>query len=218
LDSNFEVTLPPENSDLVHQIFKDPYNFDFLQLTQQAHERDLQTALIQHITRFLLELGDGFAFLGHRYRLKTETKEFEVDMLFYHTRLRRYIVIELKVGEFEAEFVGKMNLYLSITDDMLKGPFDESSIGLILCKTKDKTIVEYALRDTNKPIGISQYKITDLLPDNIKGELPSIEELEQKLNEELASTNRQLTIKNEMKKFKKAQPKVRQSKKRRRKK
>jgi predicted nuclease of restriction endonuclease-like (RecB) superfamily len=189
--TNFSTTLPPYQSDLVQQIFKDPYNFDFLQTTRLAKERELEAALIDHITKFLLELGEGFAFLGHQYRLKSGDTEFEVDLLFYHTRLRRYIVIDLKIGDFQAEFVGKMNLYLGLVDDTLKGIYDENSIGLILCKSKNKSIVEYALRDTGKPIGISQYNITELLPDNIKSELPSIEELEQILDQDL---NKQANI------------------------
>jgi predicted nuclease of restriction endonuclease-like (RecB) superfamily len=183
--TNFKTTLPSYDSDLVQQIFKDPYNFDFLQTTRLAKERELEVALIDHITKFLLELGEGFAFLGHQYHLKSGDSEFEVDLLFYHTRLRRYIVVDLKIGDFQAEFVGKMNLYLGLVDDTLKGTYDENSIGLILCKSKNKSTVEYALRDTGKPIGISQYNITELLPDNIKSELPSIEELEQILDQGL---------------------------------
>ena len=183
--TNFNKTIAPEQSELLQQLFKDPYNFDFLQMTDRVRERDLENALIQHIKKFLLELGDGFAFMGQQYRLWAGENEYFIDLLFYHTKLRRHIIIDLKVGNFEAEFVSKMNLYLGIADDTLKGMYDESAIGLILCKTKDKVIAEYALRDTIKPIGISEYKIAESLPDNIKGELPSIEELEQKMDEEL---------------------------------
>lgn len=185
LITNFKATIAPEQSDLLQQIFKDPYNLDFLQMTEKARERDLENALVDHITKFLLELGEGFAFMGRQYKLKAGEKELTLDLLFYHTRLRRYIIIDLKVGEFEAEFAGKMNLYLGVADDNLKGKYDKSSIGLILCKTKDKVIAEYALRDTGKPIGIAAYKIAEALPRHIKSELPSIEELEQKLDEEL---------------------------------
>jgi predicted nuclease of restriction endonuclease-like (RecB) superfamily len=174
-------------SELIQQLFKDPYNFDFLQLTEKAKERDVENALIQHIKKFLLELGEGFAFMGQQYKVNAGEKEYIIDLLFYHTKLRRYIVIELKIGDFEPEFIGKMNLYLGIVDDTLKGIYDEGSIGLILCKTKDKVIAEYALRDTGKLIGISEYKIVQALPENIKGELPSIEELEQKMDEEFSS-------------------------------
>jgi predicted nuclease of restriction endonuclease-like (RecB) superfamily len=183
--TNFNSTIPLYESELVQQIFKDPYNFDFLQISKLAKERELELALIDHITKFLLELGEGFAFMGHQYRLKSEDAEFEIDMLFYHARLRRYIVIDLKIGDFQAEFVGKMNLYLGLVDDTLKGDHDENSIGLILCKSKNKSTVEYGLRDLGKPIGISQYCITELLPDDIKSELPSIEELEQILDQDL---------------------------------
>lgn len=185
LITNFNTTIAPEETDLLQQIFKDPYNFDFLQITEKARERDLENALIQHIKKFLLELGDGFAFMGQQFKMKVEEKEYILDLLFYHTKLRRYIVIDLKIGDFEAEFIGKMNLYLGVADDTLKGIHDEDSIGLILCKTKDKVIAEYALRDTSKPIGISEYKISQALPESIKGELPTIEELEQKMDEEL---------------------------------
>jgi predicted nuclease of restriction endonuclease-like (RecB) superfamily len=187
--TNFNKTVAPEQSELLQQIFKDPYNFDFLQMTDRVRERDLENALIQHIKKFLLELGDGFAFMGQQYKLLAGEKEYIIDLLFYHTKLRRHIIVDLKVGDFEAEFVSKMNLYLGIADDSLKGMYDERSIGLILCKTKDKVIAEYALRDTIKPIGISEYKITEALPDNIKGELPSIEELEQKMDEELIESS-----------------------------
>lgn len=185
LTHNFKNTLPAYQSDLTQQLFKDPYQFDFLMLGEAAKERDLENALMDHITNFLLELGDGFAFMGRQRKFEAGDKEYFIDLLFYHTRLRRHIIIELKIGEFEAEFVSKMNVYLGLADDMLKGEHDEPAIGLILCKTKNKIVAEYALRDITKPIGIAEYKITELLPENIKGELPSIEEIEQKLDEEL---------------------------------
>lgn len=187
LIANFNV-VAPEHSELLKQVFKDPYYFDFLQTTEKARERDLENALIQHIKKFLLELGEGFAFMGQQYKMWAGEREYIVDLLFYHTRLRRHILIDLKVGNFEAEFVGKMNLYLGLADDTLNGIYDEHSIGLILCKTNDKVIAEYALRDTSKPIGISEYRITESLPENIRGELPSIEELEQKMDEELSQS------------------------------
>lgn len=178
LSNNFGITLPAHDSELALQLFKDPYNFDFLQIGEEAKERDLENALIQHITKMLLELGDGFAFKGRQYRLEAGGKEYFIDLLFYHTRLRRHIVIELKIGEFLPEYVSKMNLYLGLVDDKLKTEFDEPAIGLILCKTNNKIIAEYALRDTSKPIGIAEYKIAAMLPENIKGELPTIEEIE----------------------------------------
>jgi len=185
LITNFNA-VAPDHSELLQQVFKDPYYFDFLKMTEKAREKDLENALIQHIKKFLLELGEGFAFMGQQYKMWAGEREYIVDLLFYHTRLRRHILIDLKIGNFEAEFVGKMNLYLGIADDTLKGIYDEHSIGLILCKTNDKVIAEYALRDTSKPIGISEYRITESLPENIRGELPSIEELEQKMDEELS--------------------------------
>lgn len=185
LTNNFQLILPTYDSELAIQLFKDPYHLDFVMLGEEAKERDLEDALMNHITKLLLELGDGFAFMGRQKRFEAGGKEFVIDLLFYHTKLRRYVIIDLKIGEFEPEFVSKMNLYLGVADDTLKGRYDESSIGLILCKTKNKIVAEYALRDTNKPIGIAEYKIGAILPEDIKGELPSIEEIEQKLDKEL---------------------------------
>ena len=154
-------------------------------LGEQAKERDLEDALMTHVTKVLLELGAGFAFMGRQKRFDAGGREFFIDLLFYHTKLRRHIIIELKIGEFEPEYVSKMNLYLGLADDQLKGEHDEPAIGLILCKTNNKIVAEYALRDTSKPIGIAEYKIAERLPDNIKGELPSIEEIEQRVDEEI---------------------------------
>lgn len=188
LVNNFSNTLPDYHSELTAQVFKDPYNFDFIMLGEQAKERDLENALIAHVTKVLLELGAGFAFMGRQKRFEAGGKEFFVDLLFYHTKLRRYIIIELKIGEFEPEFVSKMNLYLGIVDDQLKSENDEPAIGLILCKTNNKIVAEYALRDTSKPIGIAEYKIAEQLPENFRGELPSIEEIELRLDEEIKET------------------------------
>lgn len=185
LSNNFDITIPEYAGELTQQLFKDPYNFDFLSLGEQAKERDLENALMAHVEKMLLELGEGFALMGRQKKLLAGEKEYIIDLLFYHTKLRRYIVIELKIGEFLPEYISKMNLYLSLADEQFKGTHDEQSIGLILCKTKDKIVAEYALRDTNKPIGIAEYKINQLLPADIKGELPSVEEIEQKLDEEL---------------------------------
>ncbi len=185
LINNFNKTLPAYQSDLTQQIFKDPYNFDFIMLGEQAKERDLENALTTHVTKVLLELGVGFAFMGRQKRFEAGGREFFIDLLFYHTKLRRHIIIELKIGEFEPEYVSKMNLYLGLADDQLKGEHDGPSIGLILCKTNNKIVAEYALRDTSKPIGIAEYKIAERLPENIKGELPSIEEIEQRVDEEI---------------------------------
>ncbi len=192
LINNFKATVPAHQSEAMQQVFKDPYYFDFLQLGEEVRERDLENALTQHIVRLLLELGDGFAFKGRQFRLEVDGQEYFIDLLFYHTKLRRHIVIELKIGDFQSEFAGKMNLYLGIVDDFLKGEYDESSIGLILCKTKSKIVAEYALRDTSKPIGIAEYRLAEKLPDDIKGELPSIEEIEQKLDQELKESSSNL--------------------------
>jgi predicted nuclease of restriction endonuclease-like (RecB) superfamily len=172
LTNNFDETLPA-------------YNLDFIMLGEEAKERDLEDALMTHVTKLLLELGDGFAFMGRQRRFEAGGREFFIDLLFYHTKLRRHIIIELKIGEFEPEYVSKMNLYLGLADDQLKGEFDQPAIGLILCKTKNKIVAEYALRDTSKPIGIAEYKISQMLPEDIKGELPSIEDIEHKLDEEI---------------------------------
>ena len=168
LVSNFKNTMPAYQSELTSQVFKDPYNFDFIMLGDQAKERDLEDALMAHVTKFLLELGAGFAFMGRQKRFDAGGREFFIDLLFYHTKLRRHIIIELKIGEFEPEYVSKMNLYLGLADDQLKGEYDEPAIGLILCKTNNKIVAEYALRDTSKPIGIAEYKIAERLPENIK--------------------------------------------------
>lgn len=182
---NFSNTMPAYQSELTAQMFKDPYNFDFIMLGEQAKERDLEDALMTHVTKFLLELGAGFAFMGRQKRFEAGGREFFIDLLFYHTKLRSHIIIELKIGEFEPEYVSKINLYLGIADDQLKGEHDEPSIGLILCKTNNKIVAEYALRDTSKPIGIAEYKIVEKLPENIRGELPSIEEIEHRVDEEI---------------------------------
>lgn len=185
LTSNFATALPAYESELAMQLFKDPYQLEFILLGEEAKERDLENALMNQVTKFLLELGDGFAFMGRQKKFEAGGREFCIDLLFYHTRLRRHIIIDLKIGEFEAEFISKMNLYLGLADDNLKGKYDEPSIGLILCKTNNKIIAEYALRDTTKPIGIAEYKISQKLPSNIKGKLPSIEEIQKRIHGEL---------------------------------
>lgn len=195
LTHNFKQTLPDYQSELTQQLFKDPYQFDFLMLGAAAKERDLENAIINQITKVLIELGDGFAFMGRQYRLEAGGQEYFLDLLFYHTKLRRYVVIDLKIGDFLPEYAGKMNFYLGVTDDKLKGAMDEPSIGLILCKTKNRIIAEYALRDTSKPIGIAEYRINERLPEDIKGELPSIEELEDKLEKELEKPRNPLDAK-----------------------
>lgn len=180
--TNFTQTLPAPQSDLAQQVLKDPYNFDFLSLGKEAQERDLEQALVDHIRDFLLELGVGFAFIGSQYALQVSGKEYRLDLLFYHFRLHCFVVIDLKTVEFEPEFSGKMNFYVSAVDDLLRSPLDHPTIGMILCKTQDRTIVEYALRDVNKPIGISTYELKNTLPETLRGNLPTIEELETQLN------------------------------------
>jgi len=179
--SNFDHTLPVPQSDLARQILKDPYNFDFLTLDSETHERDIERGLVEHMRQFLLELGVGFAFVGSQYHLDIGGEDYYIDLLFYHLHLRCYVIIELKAKEFQSEFAGKINLYLSAVDVSLRHPDDKPSIGIILCKTKNRVVAEYALRDINKPIGIAEYKTTELLPENLRGSLPTIEELEQTL-------------------------------------
>jgi predicted nuclease of restriction endonuclease-like (RecB) superfamily len=185
LSNNFSKALPAYDSELALQLFRDPYNLDFIRMTEKAKEKDLEDALMQNVIKLLLTLGDGFALMDRQKRFTLGNKEFIIDLLFYHTRLRRHVVVELKIGDFKAEYVSKMNLYLGIVDDQLRGEFDEPSIGLILCKTKDKVVAEYALRDTNKPIGIAEYKLGKALPEDIKEELPTIKQIEERIDEEL---------------------------------
>ncbi len=179
--TNFGRTLPSPQSDLAQQVLKDPYNFDFLGLGQEASERDVEQTLVLFVRKFLMELGVGFAFVGQQYHIEVGDQDFYIDMLFYHLKLRCFVVIELKAVEFKPEFAGKINFYLSAVDDLLRHPDDKPSIGLILCKSKNKIVAEYSLRDTNKPIGVSSYQITEALPESLKGSLPSIEDLELEL-------------------------------------
>ncbi|MDX2267784.1 MAG: PDDEXK nuclease domain-containing protein [Bryobacter sp.] len=181
--SNFESTLPKPQSDLAPQILKDPYNFDFLTLHKDARERDIERGLLDHLRQFLLELGSGFAFVGSQVPLSIGKEDYRVDLLFYHLKLRAFIVAEVKAGPFRPEYAGKMNFYLSAVDDLLRHPSDQPSIGLILCRSKEGLVVEYALRDIGKPMGIAELRLTDSLPENLKSSLPSIEELESELEQ-----------------------------------
>lgn len=181
--TNFQRTLPAPQSELARQLLKDPYAFDFLSLGEDVAERELEHGLLNHIRQFLLELGIGFAFVGSQYHLEVGGQDFYLDLLFYHLRLRCFVVIDLKVSEFQPEFAGKMNFYLSAVDEHLRHKDDQPSIGIILCKTKNKVIVEYSLRDANKPMGVSTYQLTESLPKRLKGSLPTIEELEAELGE-----------------------------------
>ena len=179
--TNFARTLPSLQSDLAQQLLKDPYNFDFLTLSREAHEKDLETALVTQIRKFLLELGVGFSFVGSQYPLEVGGQDFRIDLLFYHLKLRCFVVIDLKMGAFQPEDSGKMNFYLSAVDDLLRHPDDKPTIGLVLCRTKNRIVAEYALRDISKPLGISEFRYLEQLPEDLKGTLPTIEELEAEL-------------------------------------
>lgn len=181
--SNFATTLPAPQSDLAQQTLKDPYLFDFLTIGPEAHERDLEEDLLVHIQRFLLELGVGFAFVGRQVPVQVGDESFSIDLLFYHLRLRAFVVIDLKMEPFQPEFAGKMNFYLSAVDDQMRHPDDEPSIGLILCKRRNRIIAEYALRDLSKPIGVSEWqtKLVQSLPKNLQGKLPTIKQIEAEL-------------------------------------
>lgn len=176
--NNFTVTLPKEQSDLARQTLKDPYIFDFLSMTKEYTERDLEKGLIDHITHFLLELGAGFAFVGKQFQVQVGEKEFFIDLLFYHVRLHCYVVVELKTVEFEPEHAGKLNFYIKAVDTQLRKEGDQPTIGIVLCKNKDKLVAEYAMSDIHKPIGVSEYQLTHTLPEELKGSLPTIEEIE----------------------------------------
>lgn len=181
--TNFETTLPPDQSELAQQITKDPYSFDFLMLGKYAQESELEQGLVAQLKSFLLELGVGFAFVASQYRLEVGGSDFFLDLLFYHLKLRCFFVIDLKAKAFEPEFVGKMNFYLAAVDDQLRHPTDQPSIGLIICKTKNRIVAEYALRNSKTPIGISEYRLAESLPSALQGTLPTIEQLEKELGE-----------------------------------
>lgn len=180
-DTNFSRTLPNPQSELAQQLLKDPYNFDFISLGKEAQEQELEKALIERIRDFLLELGVGFAFVGSQYHLEVEGEDFYIDLLFYHLRLRCFVVIDFKVEAFKPEFSGKMSFYVSAVDDLLKHRDDMPTIGIILCRNKKQKIVEYALRDMNKPIEVSTYQLREALPERLQGSLPTVEELEAEL-------------------------------------
>ena len=185
--TNFKATLPPANSDMAEQAFKDPYLFDFLGTADPRREREVEQALVDHIQRFLIELGSGFAFVGRQVHLEFSSRDFYLDLLFYHLKLRCYVVVELKAVPFEPAFVGQINMYLSAIDDLMRHPDDQPSIGLLLCQSKDRLVVEYALRDLNKPIGVAGWttKIVERLPKNLKGALPTVQEIEAELSGDL---------------------------------
>ena len=183
--TNFRENLPLVESDIATQVFKDPYLFDFLGTADLRRECEVEQALIDHIQHFLLELGAGFAFVGRQVPLEVASHDFRIDLLFYHLKLRCFVVIELKAVPFDPSFVGQLNFYLSVVDDLLRHPDDKPTIGLLLCRTKDKLVVEYALRDLNKPIGVAEWetRIVKELPKELESSLPTIEELEKEINE-----------------------------------
>ncbi len=182
--TNFENTLPAPQSDLAREITKDPYNFDFLTLANDYSEHDVQKGLLDHISKFLMELGAGFAYMGKQVQLEVGGRDFYLDLLFYHTLLHCYVVIELKVVEFEPEHAGKLNFYIKAIDEQLRKAEDKPTIGILLCKGKNKIVAEYALSDINKPIGVSEYELTQALPDELKSSLPTIEQIEAELQQE----------------------------------
>ena len=183
--NNFDRLLPDMQSDLAKETLKDPYNFDFVKLTGKYREKELEDALVENITKFLLELGQGFAYVGRQYPIQIGSRERNIDLLFYHLELRCYIVIELKVSEFEPEHTGKLGYYIVAIDEQLKKDVDNPTIGLLICRTKDNIEALYSLKSSNQPIGISEYNLSKLIPENFKSSLPSIEDIEKELNESI---------------------------------
>jgi predicted nuclease of restriction endonuclease-like (RecB) superfamily len=186
--TNFDQILPAPQSDLAQQTLKDPYIFDFVTLDKPFHERELETNLIHHLEKFLLELGQGFAFVGRQYRIEVDGCDYYIDLLFYHLRLRAFIVIDLKTGAFRPEFAGKINFYCNVVNDTLRHPTDQPTIGLILCQSKERLLAEYALSGIDKPIGVSSYELTRALPANLQSALPTVEQIEAELDEPKAGT------------------------------
>jgi predicted nuclease of restriction endonuclease-like (RecB) superfamily len=185
--TNFEAVLPETQSELAQQTLKDPYIFDFLNLGEESKERVIERGLTQHISQFLLELGTGFAFVGKQVHLEVGGDDFYLDLLFYHLTLRCYVVVELKAGDFKPEHAGKLNFYLSAVDSQMKQEHDAPTIGLLLCKSRNKIVAEYALRDNNKPIGVAEYRLEQALPADFEDKLPSIESIEQTLLADIES-------------------------------
>lgn len=179
--TNFDTKLPKPHSDLARESLKDPYRFDFLGLTDEAQEREIEHALVKHVTEFLLELGAGFAFVGRQVLLDVGGEEFFIDLLFYHLKLRCYVVIELKAGKFKPEHLGQLGFYLTAVDRQVKNEHDNPTIGLLLCKSRNKVVAEYALGDKTQPMGVAEYKLLESLPEELQTSLPSIEQIEQAL-------------------------------------
>lgn len=182
--TNFEERLPVPQSDLARESLKDPYRLDFLGVGQEADERAIESAIVQHITQFLLELGAGFAYVGRQVLIEVGGDDFFIDLLFYHLKLHCYVVIELKTGAFKPEHTGKLGFYLAAVDAQMKSEHDNPSIGLLLCKSKNRVVAEYALRDSNKPIGVAEYQLVEALPKELQTSLPSIEQIERELGED----------------------------------
>ena len=183
--TNFATTLPEPHAAIAQGLLKDPYLFDFLTLEEPFHEWELETGLLRHLEKFLLELGRGFAFVGRQYRVEISDRDFYLDLLFYHLHLRCFVVVDLKKGEFKPEYAGKMNFYCSAVDDLLRHQHDAPTIGLILCQTKDRVFAEYALRDMHKPIGLADYELTRALPKELASSLPSIKDIEAELTQNM---------------------------------
>lgn len=179
--TNFQATLPAPQSDLAKQLIKDPYNFDFLPLTTEAQERGLERGLLEHLRQFLIELGVGFAFVGSQVPLEVGGEDFRLDLLFYHLKLRSFVVIDLKMTPFKPEYAGKMNFYLAAVDDIMRHADDQPSIGLILCKAKNGIIAEYALRNMTTPMGVSEFRILESPPEQLQGTLPTVAQIEAEL-------------------------------------
>lgn len=179
--SNFELRLPSLQSELAIQTMKDPYIFDFIPFKTDMLEREIEEALVKDVTKLLLELGTGFAFLGNQYHLTVGGDDFYIDLLFYNLNLRCYVVIELKTGEFKPEYAGQLNFYLSAVDGILKKEQDNPSVGLLLCKSKNDLVAEYSLKDMSKPIGVSAYQVTSKLPEELEKQLPSVEDIQKRI-------------------------------------
>ena len=185
--TNFSQLLPAPQSDLAPQTLKDPYIFDFLTLEEPFHERELEAGLVRHLEKFLIELGQGFAFVGRQYRLDVGDDDYYIDLLFYHLRLRAFVVIDLKTGAFKPEYAGKLNFYCNVVNDRLRHETDAPTIGLILCQTKDNVLAEYSLSGIDKPIGVSSYQLTRTLPERLQSALPTVDQIEAELGKELGT-------------------------------
>ena len=189
--TNFKDTLPAPQSELAQQVLKNPYNLEFLSVHEEAQERDIEKALVNNLKDFLLELGTGFAFLGNQYHVELEGRDYYMDLLFYHVKLKSYLVIELKNTDFKPEYAGKLNFYLTLVDKHIKDEQDNPTIGLLLCKDKRNMTIEYAIEGISKPMGVSEYNITRTLPKELKGRLPELEEISRRLGDDIEASKEQ---------------------------